>query len=63
METYVVLTFEIVYEMQWWTIHMKPFRQYICTRTICFQCCIKGNFGFFLNFDVWHSWELKPVRV
>ena len=41
---------------------MKPLQQYFSMVSFVFQYFTKWNLGFFLNFDVWHSWEwrVKP---
>ena len=44
------------------TIQMKPLQQYFCMVPFVFQYFTKRNLGFFLNFDSWHSWQLKGWR-
>ena len=41
------------------TIQMKPLQQYFCMVPFAFPYFSKQNLGFSLNFDVWHSCEIK----
>ena len=49
--------------MQGVTIQMRPLRQFFCMVPFVFQYFAKWNLGFFLNFDIWHSWELKDIKT
>ena len=40
-----------------WNLFGSTFTWYHCT--ICFSIFKKQNLGFFLDFDLWHSWELN----
>ena len=45
------------------TIQMKPLQQYFCMVPFVFQYFARYNLGFFLNSDIWHSWELRDERL
>ena len=44
---------------------MKSLKQHFCKVTFVFEYFRKRKLGFFLNFDIWHSWEtdLKAVNI
>ena len=57
----VVVTFESVDEILWCDHSNETSSPVRLHGTICFSIFYKIKFDFeiFLNFDVWHSWELK----
>ena len=41
------------------TIQMKPLRQYFCMIPFFFFNILQNDLEIFLNFDAWHSLEIK----
>ena len=63
METYsVAAIFESVNKIPWCDHSNETSSAVLLHGTICFSIFYEMKFGFFLTFDLRHSWELKGLK-